>query len=660
MDLVSVIVPVYKVEKYIHECINSIINQSYDNLEIILVDDGSPDNCGDICDNYALLDNRVKVIHKENGGLSDARNAGLNIAKGEYIVFVDSDDYIDVDMISILYKRIKESRADMAICNYLFVNENNVPIREKNAMLPKIDKIYTGLQILRGVTQEEGGYFVTVWNRMYRKELWKNIRFPKGKQHEDEYILHEICLKCSMVVGISRPLYNYRQRKGSIMSSQYDVKRLDVIEAWFIRARALYNIGEYELSAIFYNWALNYLAQAYNILDRRQSINKDRLKYLLCMYRKGFADNFNIDKSLKNRCFHLISYVSPYQSSKIKKAIHKMKHYAIFLLNLLKYRFSIIKKKYVLLDTPVHGNLGDHAIAIAVKQFVESLGEECAEATADKINNHEKLYANITSKNKIILIPGGGFLGYLWPDEEERFRRILKTFKRNRIIVFPQTVTFDMKSNLGQDYFEQSHKIYTAHKKMILFVREKKSYNFMKEHMPEIDVFLAPDIVLSLDMHIKGENRNCILFCMRSDKERNLSEESFDGIMKEVKKKYSLYEIKHIDTVINRGIKPKDRELEVKKKLNQFSQAKLVITDRLHGMIFAAITNTPCIAVSNSNGKVKGVYEWIKRNTYIHYVENEEEFIYTLDKLDIDKHYQYNRREIKKEFAQLNEILKGC
>ena len=123
-DLISVVVPIYNVENYIKKCVDSILSQTYKNLEIILVDDGSPDNCPQICDEYAQKDNRIKVIHKENGGLSDARNAGIDISKGKFITFIDSDDYIEKDYVEVLYNSIKENASDMAIGSHKAIYDN--------------------------------------------------------------------------------------------------------------------------------------------------------------------------------------------------------------------------------------------------------------------------------------------------------------------------------------------------------------------------------------------------------------------------------------------------------------------------------------------------------------------------------------------------------
>ncbi len=373
MDLVSIIVPIYNVEKYINKCIDSIINQTYSNLEIILVDDGSPDKCGEICDKYALLDKRIKVIHKTNGGLSDARNTGLDVATGDYIVFIDSDDYVDQNMISALHKEIIESKTDMVICNYQEVNEEGLIIEEKKETIPYTGKLYTGIEILYGVIQYEGSYLVTVWNRMYKKKLWQDIRFPAGKQHEDEYVLHEICLICDKVSVINMPLYFYRQRNNSIMNMKYNIKRLDAIEALFMRANALYNIKEYGLATEFNIWAVTCLGEACKKLDRKERINKSKLKSLLKLYRKNCFKFVKVAPSGKYILKYILHYINPYYALGTINRLSKIKKDMILLKNLLEYRLSIVNKKYILLDTPTHGNLGDHAITIAEEDFIRKL-----------------------------------------------------------------------------------------------------------------------------------------------------------------------------------------------------------------------------------------------------------------------------------------------
>ena len=214
--LISVIVPVYKVEKYLEKCIESIVNQSYSNLEIILVDDGSPDLCGKICDIYAEKDSRIKVIHKKNGGVSTARNAALDIMQGDYVGFVDSDDYIDLKMYEYLINYIIEYEADISICEFRKIYESNGEIQADN---PRIIQCLNNLQAMELLIGDEiiGSQ---PCNKLFRAELFKNIRFPQGRVYEDIAIMHRVFSKANRVVCSSQMMYNYLIRGNSTSYSQ--------------------------------------------------------------------------------------------------------------------------------------------------------------------------------------------------------------------------------------------------------------------------------------------------------------------------------------------------------------------------------------------------------------------------------------------------------
>ena len=236
MDLISVIVPVYKVEKYLYKCVDSILAQTYTNLEIILVDDGSPDNCGKICDEYAVKDSRIIVIHQPNGGLSAARNAGLDIATGDFIGFVDSDDYIAPDMYEKLYNALKENDADLSICNFVYVDSNG---NDLNLYPPYSAKLYKGREIMHLFSERNYVCFVTVWNRLYRKQLFDNLRFEIGKTNEDEFIAHKIFYRCNTIVFTENTFYYYLKREDSIMGSSVAINRSDGVEGIYNRLQFL-------------------------------------------------------------------------------------------------------------------------------------------------------------------------------------------------------------------------------------------------------------------------------------------------------------------------------------------------------------------------------------------------------------------------------------
>lgn len=226
--LISVIVPIYNVEKYLTKCIESIINQTYENLEIILVDDGSPDNCPIICDEYAKRDSRVKVIHKKNGGLSDARNAGLDIATGEYIMFIDSDDFVEIDMMESMMNNMIDNNVDLVVCNikYIYDNSEKVKYNQKDKVLDK----YEAMQeyIKDGIVQ------AVAWNKLYKRNLINGMRYKVGKINEDEFFTYKIVDRINKIYYNSKPFYNYVQRNTSIMGL-YSIKRLDAVEASYER-----------------------------------------------------------------------------------------------------------------------------------------------------------------------------------------------------------------------------------------------------------------------------------------------------------------------------------------------------------------------------------------------------------------------------------------
>ncbi|MBR3071813.1 glycosyltransferase family 2 protein [Fibrobacter sp.] len=228
-SLISIIIPIYKVEPYLRRCLNSIVNQTYTNLEIILVDDGSPDSCPQICDEYAVKDNRIIVIHKRNGGLSDARNAGLNICKGEYISFVDSDDWVDEKYIEILLELAIKENADIAIGENIQTND----ICNKPNNISKI-QIYSSKEALYHLFSQDHIAFTISCGKLYRKELFSNLHFPIGKYHEDEYTTYILFYHSKKIVYTNCILYYYFRHSNSITGSRHPWDVLEVFEQRYL------------------------------------------------------------------------------------------------------------------------------------------------------------------------------------------------------------------------------------------------------------------------------------------------------------------------------------------------------------------------------------------------------------------------------------------
>lgn len=226
MSLISVIIPIYNVEKYLDKCVDSIINQTYKNLEIILVDDGSPDNCPKMCDDYAKKDSRIKVVHKENGGLSDARNAGMEVATGEYVSFIDSDDYISLDFYETLLETIVDNDSDIVECGVVkFYEDNSFDEYSDDLKVTNYDT----LDGLEGLINENP-FKQHVWNKLYKSSVALDIPYAVGKLNEDEFWTYQVFGKAKKVTRINQTMYYYFQRNGSIMGNGYNIRRLDALE----------------------------------------------------------------------------------------------------------------------------------------------------------------------------------------------------------------------------------------------------------------------------------------------------------------------------------------------------------------------------------------------------------------------------------------------
>lgn len=307
--LVSVIIPVYNVEKYLKKCVDSVLNQTYRNLDIILVDDGSTDLSGKMCDELGTADKRVTVIHKQNGGLSDARNAGLNVARGEYYAFVDSDDYISSDMIEIMVNSARENSCEIAICNMVRFSESGESALFYHPVAQK--------QILLGENRFKTLKQPSVCNKLFKASLFQNIRFPKGKYYEDTFVYHELLYRAKSVILTGSNSYWYLERSDSIVGSpKYTSRYFDFIEAVWKRAEFLIenNVKPYGEEACLSLYAAFSNAVKYIKRDRK---NKQKFKIAREQYNFAYTvlmkQNNSISLKQKIRLF-LLKYLPIFHS----------------------------------------------------------------------------------------------------------------------------------------------------------------------------------------------------------------------------------------------------------------------------------------------------------------------------------------------------------
>ena len=289
-NLVSVIVPVYNIEKYLEECIESIINQSYKNIEIILVDDGSTDKSGIICDEFNKLDKRIKVIHKENGGAASAKNIGLDEANGEYICFVDGDDYIFIDFIENLYNQLIKYNADISECSFYYLYKSHI---EKDSFKSN-NVFFTSQDYLNQYVDEwQSSLF---WNKLFKSSVIGDIRFKKERRCiDDEFFTYKVILNADSIVRNCNHKYYYRQRKSSAVQNSKNsiqkakdaldilVERYKLVTAKFPRLKKKYI--EHDINNLYY------ILSAFNFNDELISLFKNNVYFYL---RESILNKCNI------------------------------------------------------------------------------------------------------------------------------------------------------------------------------------------------------------------------------------------------------------------------------------------------------------------------------------------------------------------------------
>lgn len=304
--LISVIIPIYKAEKYIENCVKSVLNQTYRNLEILLIDDGSPDKSGEICDKLAISDKRITVIHKKNGGAATARNVGLEQMKGQYVAFVDADDYMEENYLETLYGVLKKHGAQVSICSFKVVDENGHPVaidslhEDTGSIESEITtQVYTGDDI---IMQDLQGHWehVAPWGKLYDVALFKSVRFPEWFAHEDEPVFIQVFDKVTCAAATNQKLYYYVQHAGSLMNTAYSEKdRVTLLKMW--RERIAYYSDSSEkhkkllnpVRQAFVAWGILYLSLHADEMNSEQQneIKKEIRQHFDCLLRKPYLYN---------------------------------------------------------------------------------------------------------------------------------------------------------------------------------------------------------------------------------------------------------------------------------------------------------------------------------------------------------------------------------
>ena len=318
-------------------------------------------------------------------------------------------------------------------------------------------------------------------------------------------------------------------------------------------------------------------------------------------------------------------------------------------------------RKIYILGSPVYTNLGDSAILIAQIEFLKHIGisqDNIKEVTYREYYQDRDIIKKCIKSRDLLCGMGGGNMGNQWYKEEQFRYDVLDDFHNNPTIIFPQTIYFTAEERSVEDK-TKSISYYNLRNNLTLVAREKVSYQYMKELYPHANVLLTPDIVLSTRMNtfdIYPEERKEVILCIRSDVEKVIN----DKVWESLEKQLDVLGEKHrrMDMYSDCNVTKENRRELVKNKMQEFASAKLVITDRLHGMVFAAITGTPCIVFGNYNQKVRGTYEWIQHLSYIHFVHDEDEANVLIKKLLDEKETFFDNRKLMLHFKELEEEIK--
>ncbi|WP_215698772.1 glycosyltransferase [Clostridium sp. MCC353] len=668
--LASIIVPIYKVEKYLRKCINSILLQTYRNIEIILVDDGSPDACGAICDEYRQIDSRITVVHKVNGGLSDARNEGLKYSHGEYIFFVDSDDWLDADYCNAAIYDLESNNADVVVFGYNKVNEENNLVEVCCALMPQY---LSKVEALRGLI--EGKIDNYAWNKAYRKKVFNGIKYPIGMLWEDIGTTYRVFEQCEAIYIANRVTYNYLIRKGGITGMHSFKADIDI----FIQRKDQYNFlkDRYpDMAMMALPVLVDSAIQAYIHIPEKQEyldilkkveaflLNNKRDICVLCRNKTKIAVFYTNHKMFRRIARLALNYrrkqsvmisfnqLMTKSISKITRVVKQVNSKGD--INKL---WKDSRNKIYIIGTPDHDNLGDHAIALSTQQFLEEhfSNYEVIDVTEEEYWKYrDSLIKRVNTKKDLIVLQGGGNLGNQYMYIENIRRDVIKHIEAVQFL-FPQTMFFTETAK-GYKELEKTEKLYGQNANLTLFARERKSFEMMKRSFPNNKVYLIPDIVLRYRIPEIKNDRNGILLCLRHDKESALGLTQRADIKRKCLKYCS--DIRYTDTCVRSCITKTERIGAVNQKLTQFENSKVVVTDRLHGMVFAALTKTPCIVLANYNHKIHGVYEWISNLDYIQYLNNISQFDSAIKELiNYCKRKEYSYSLIDYECIKIIECM---
>jgi len=677
-SLISVIVPIYNVDRYLRRCLDSIADQTYENLEIFLVDDGSSDESPAICDAYAAKDSRFRVIHRPNGGISAARNMGLDAMRGEFVSLVDGDDYLAPTMLEALYARMVADGTPLAICNMLRVDEQGAEIPGLRWELG--DAVWDEKTFWKNCFAKLDVVCVMPSNKLYRSGLFEGVRFEPGRLHEDEFILHKIVGQCERISCVSDRLYYYVMREGSLTSrSAFSIRHLDGAAALIDRAFYLQGKGYQSLAetclmncSLIFSRVEKFLpnmskAERERYARSRREFREARGK----MLRGGASARFfwysllllagvrfhSAARTLFPKGMRCVRALRRGGFRPLMRAIRKKLPYARMRMKVAYiHRFGAHRRCICFLSTPMHGNLGDQAIVYAQHRLVSDmgLGRNIVEIQDGHYRRWKRSLERVLSPRDVLVICGGGNIGTIWLDEEAKMRDIVQRFPRNPIFIFPQTAYFS-DEEAGRAEFEKTVQIHGAHARLRIYCRDARTHRLFGGAFGD-RAALTPDIAPYIAEAGEEAARTEALLCLREDCERTIGpgeEARLEAYLRSLGLPF-----RRGSMLVPGAVTAENREGELRKKWREFSGAKIVVTDRLHGMIFAAITGTPCVALDNMSRKLRGGHFWLQHLPYIRFCESVDEVPEAARQVLSAAPQRYDRAHLEPYYDMIKEDLR--
>ncbi|MCR5416428.1 MAG: polysaccharide pyruvyl transferase family protein [Pseudobutyrivibrio sp.] len=666
MPTVSWLMPAFHAEKTIKRAIESMLNQSFQDFDIIIILEEGDITTYEVCNAYLKNDKRIKiVINKNERNIAGALNAGLERCHSKYIARMDADDFSHFDRLEkqVVYL---ENHADVG----LVASNMNIYKEGKKPEIKYVNSIPDSEEIRANMLFETCLGHPTV---MLRSDAY-NWKYPIEKA-EDYALFSELISKVKMAI-IPEVLVDYYENGLTASYTNFEITRKSSED---ISRRAILK----ELGIDTSNWSnshfgwryydelpddpYGFLIESKELFETIWEINEE----------KKLFENKTLEKVL-NKQWELSKWIiRPYQNVEtlyrdwkdinieeiqdLRKRLKESIDLPDSIINYDNRRNSYIRTYKETTNNTIwlfcaadYGNIGDHAIAEAERRFFESyFNKKIVEVPCNCYRSVIKTVKKCVKPEDLILITGGGFLGSLWFDAEKQAREVVEFFPNNPICILPQTVFWENEEQWNIEK-EITKKVYEAHKgKMILCARDVITKKIMESNYNVDKIILVPDMVLSCNWYdsFAGKNRTNALICLKDDKESVLSLEDKKYI-EGIAYKYS-NNIKQVSTSIIGYYNPDDRADLISNILNDFSEAKIVITDRLHGMLFSVITNTPCIALDNCNHKIKATYEWVRDVKNVKYVSGLKDIDKAINEVIELKQPDYSYLQYKDKFDSL-------